>query len=222
MLEKPASVEELLSRCEQIAGLSLGELATQLKTKLPVDLKKQKGFVGQLIEVALGADGGNLAQADFAHLGIELKTLPIDFNGRVLESTYVCVVDLNPTTYIAFEQSLLYNKLAHVLWVPVAREKQRPLAEAVLGQPFLWQPSPLQKQILQQDWEHAMELVSSGRISELNARQGQYLQVRPKAAHSRVLTRASDETGAKQVTLPRGFYLRSEFTQQLLDAHLLR
>ena len=69
----PQSEAELLLRAKAIAGLTFAELATELNLPIPRDLKRNKGWVGMLIETALGAQAGSKPEQDFAHLGIELK-----------------------------------------------------------------------------------------------------------------------------------------------------
>lgn len=216
----PQTEMELMERASALAGKSIGEIAQQLQLSTPDNLKIKKGWQGQLIEKFLGADSGNLSQPDFNHLGIELKTLPIDLNGRVLESTYVCVVNLNDHQLLQWQQSSVYKKLNHVLWVPIAKHPNGSTADSRIATPFLWQPTPQQIALLQSDWEHVMNLVSLGQVDKINARQGEILQVRPKAAHSKVTTETVGKQGEKTVTLPRGFYLRASFTQQLLQSHL--
>ncbi len=70
---KPQTEQALLERAKQIAGLTLGELAAELHISVPPNLKRDKGWVGTLIEIALGASAGSKAEQDFSHLGIELK-----------------------------------------------------------------------------------------------------------------------------------------------------
>jgi DNA mismatch repair protein MutH len=67
-----------------------------------------------------------------------------------------------------------------------------------------------------------MDLIVLGQYGKLNARMGEILQVRPKAANSRVLTNATDADGEHSQTLPRGFYMRPQFTQGLVDRYLKR
>ena len=107
----PASVEILKQRAQQLAGKTIGELALELGHGMPKNLLRKKGWQGQFIEQCLGADSGNLSQPDFAHLGIELKTLPIDYQGRVQESTYVCVANLSGESHLVWQQSPVYKKL---------------------------------------------------------------------------------------------------------------
>lgn len=217
-MQPPISKAQLLERTQAIAGLTLAELAAQLQINLPVDLKRDKGTVGQLIEIALGASSGSKAEPDFPHLGIELKTLPIDRHGKPLESTYVCVAPLTGTTGVQFADSWVCRKLQQVLWVPILAEREIALADRVIGHGFLWQPSVLQYQELAQDWEELMEQISLGGLDQIRGAHGKYLQLRPKAANSKALTTGIGALGETVQTLPRGFYLKVSFTRAILAA----
>lgn len=218
MPRPPYSSVELLSHCQQIAGLTLGQLANSLQLEVPVNLQRDKGWVGQLMEHALGASAGSQALPDFPQLGIELKTLPINQLGKPLESTYVCVAPLTGVTGQLWQDSWVCRKLSHVLWLPILAERQIPLKDRVIGQGFLWQPSPDQQKLLKQDWEELMDLISLGGIANIRGAHGKVLQLRPKGADSKALTKAVGADGAPMQTLPRGFYLKSNFTQAILQA----
>lgn len=213
----PTSEQELLDRCYQLAGLTLAELAAMHRIELPVDLRREKGIVGQLLEVALGASAGSKAEPDFPHLQIELKTIPVDEQGRPLESTYVCVAPMTGFTLERFEDSWVYRKLSRVLWVPVLASRQIPLHQRVIGRAFLWQPTEHELAILRQDWEELMELLRLGKLSHIKGQHGTALQLRPKGANSQARTNALDEDGATVQALPRGFYLKTSFTSTLLQ-----
>lgn len=58
-LTPPQHEAELLQRAKSIAGLTFAELAEELKLVVPPDLKRDKGWVGMLIETALGATAGS-------------------------------------------------------------------------------------------------------------------------------------------------------------------
>ncbi len=212
----PKTIDELMQRCQQIAGKSLGEIAQELSCAVPADLMRNKGWVGQLLEACLGADAGNQAEPDFISLGIELKTLPLNANGEPKESTYVCTVSTGEYEALSWDNSWVKRKLSHVLWIPIEADSSIPLAERYIGSGWLWQPDPSEENLLKADWEELMDRLTMGEQSELTAREGQYLQVRPKAAHSRVLAKSSDSEGETVFMNPRGFYLRTVFTKQLL------
>ncbi|MBV7314246.1 DNA mismatch repair endonuclease MutH [Shewanella sp. NIFS-20-20] len=215
-IQSPQTVAELLMRAEHMAGFTLAELAQSHHVPMPANLQRDKGWVGQLIELELGATAGSKPEQDFRHLGIELKTIPINAQGRPLETTYVCVAPLTNIQGLRWQDSLVCHKLQQVLWVPIAGDRNIPLAERRIGTPFLWQPSPSQWAQLQQDWEEIMELISIGRVNHITARHGEVLQLRPKAANSRVKTASIDSAGQKQLSNPRGFYLKINFTADIL------
>lgn len=213
----PTSEAELLERCRSIAGLSLQQLADRYGIAVPDNLKRQKGWVGQLLEVALGADAQSLAEPDFRAIGVELKTLPIDLEGRPRESTYVCTVPLEEGLEADWESSWIQRKLARVLWLPVEADPSIPLGARRIGNALLWSPSPEEEARLRQDWEELNEMICMGELEQITARMGTVLQIRPKAANSRVRTRSVGAGGEAIVTNPRGYYLRPAFTRELLE-----
>lgn len=215
-MNSPQNETELLQRAKSIAGLTLGELAAELNILVPPDLKRDKGWVGMLIETALGAKAGSKAEQDFAHLGIELKTIPINSQGFPLETTFVSLAPLIQNTGVNWVTSHVRYKLSHVLWIPVQGERQIPLAERYIGNPILWQPTPEQERRLQQDWEELMDYIVLGKVEQINARLGEVLQLRPKGANSKALTKGIGQNGEVIQTLPLGFYLRKEFTAEIL------
>ncbi|MBQ4813972.1 DNA mismatch repair endonuclease MutH [Pseudoalteromonas luteoviolacea] len=212
----PLSISELMQRVEAIAGTTLGELAAQFKFKSPEDLLKEKGWPGQLIEHVLGASAGSKPVPDFEHIGVELKTLPISYQGKPLETTYVSIVPLTELTGLSWHQSSVKKKLTHVLWLPILAERDIAPVDRTIGTGFLWQPSVEQEAQLRRDWEEQIELIALGRIQEISGHLGEVMQIRPKAANSKVLTDAIGPNGGLIKTLPRGFYLKTQFTQTIL------
>ncbi|MGS2719073.1 DNA mismatch repair endonuclease MutH [Paraglaciecola aestuariivivens] len=216
--DEPNSIAELMERAESLAGLTLGEIAQIAKVKVPANFKREKGWSGQLLELCLGATAGAKTQQDFAHLGVELKTIPIDQNARPLETTYVCYAPLKHIAGIEWHTSSVRNKLQKVLWVPLDGRREVPPKDRCIATPFLWSPTIEQDQQLKNDWEELMEMISLGKIEQITAKHGQYLQLRPKAANGSALTQAIGPDGQVIHSRPRGFYLRKEFTQKVLES----
>lgn len=77
---------------------------------------------------------------DFAALGVELKTIPVDSQGRPLETTFVCVAPLTGNSGVTWESSHVRHKLKRVLWVPVEGDRAIPLAERRVGAPAAVEP----------------------------------------------------------------------------------
>lgn len=215
--QSPQSITELMERANSMAGLSLGLLAHSHNIAIPKNLKRDKGWVGQLIEHELGAMAGSKPEPDFNHLGIELKTIPINHQGKPIETTYITVAPLLNIQGMTWENSVVYHKLQKVLWIPVQGERHIPVAERKIGTPILWQPNEEEAQTIKQDWEEIMELIALGQVEKITARHGEVLQLRPKAANSRILTGSIGENGQQILTNPRGFYLKIAFTHQILS-----
>lgn len=186
----------------------------------PEHLRGHKGWVGNLLERALGASAASRDQPDFDHLGIELKTLPVDRTGKVLETTFVCTIPLRELSETPWEGSRVRRKLAHVLWVPIEGQREILVAHRRVGSAFLWRPSEEQQAALRFDWEELAGIIGRGAIESLTGKLGRFLQVRPKAANAEARTLSMDAEGTLLSTLPRGFYLRTTFTQSLLEEAL--
>lgn len=204
-----------------MAGLTVGQLASLLGFEVPPDLRRAKGFVGGLVERALGATAASRAEPDFPDLGVELKTLPVDAAGHCLESTFVCTAEVGDSADVEWEGSRLWKKMRHVLWVPVEGTRTLPVAERRIGAPFFWQPGGDEEAALRADWELLVSLMARGQFDSLSAHLGRHLQLRPKAARGSSRRRAFDEDGARSLEQPKGFYLRARFTEGLLRRHLL-
>jgi DNA mismatch repair protein MutH len=202
----PNTEVELLERAKAIAGLTLAELARAAGLGVPEDLRRAKGFVGQLVERALGASAGSRAGPDFEAIGVELK------------STFVCTIPLGHVGDLEWDDSPVRAKLRRVLFVPVEGERERPVAVRRIGEPFLWSPNVDEEADLRFDWDELSGRIGRGDVESITGHLGRFLQVRPKAADSRSRRIARDVDGAAFSALPRGFYLRATFTERVVRA----
>jgi DNA mismatch repair protein MutH len=209
----PRTEGELLASARALAGRDVDSLAGQWGIRLGDGAVHTKGKVGTLIERALGATGRSQREVDFPGLGIELKTIPVDARSTPRESTFVCTASLVDADRVEWSTSWVRTKLARVLWVPLLVD---PAGATRVGSPLLWSPSREQDEGLAHDFEEIMGRVAIGGIEGVTAFVGTWLQMRPKAAHGRVRTRAPGVDGDTVATVPRGFYLRARFTGALL------
>ena len=218
--QPPASEVELLSRCRALAGKSLGQVAAELNIAVPASRARAKGWAGQLMERYLGANAASQPEPDFVSLGIELKTIPVNRHGRARESTFVCSAPMTVVPGLRWSDSTVRHKLNRVLWVPIEADPGIMPSNSRTGNAFLWSPSPEQARILEQDWQELVEMLCFGEFDKVSAKHGKYLQIRPKAASSASLVRTTLADGEAGLTLPRGFYLRTRFTNMLLEEYL--
>jgi DNA mismatch repair protein MutH len=215
----PTTEAELLARAGELSGLRLSELAPRFAARVPADLRHAKGFVGGLLERALGATAGSRALPDFPELGVELKTLPVDRAGVPVESTFVCTIPLTEIGQVEWVDSRVRRKLSKVLWIPVEGERAMAVGERRIGQALLYVLPPEDEAVLRADWEELAGLIGRGHVEQLSGHLGRYLQIRPKAAHSRARRIGIDADGVPFAALPRGFYLRPTFTRVILARH---
>ena len=211
----PLSENELLESASRISGKTLQHIANQQGIETPDNQLHHKGWVGQLLELSLGATASSLPEPDFQHIGVELKTLPLNKNGTPKESTYVCAINLTRIES-QWAKSLVKRKLSRVVWLPIEADPDIPLAARRIGSAILWSPDEEQEATLRRDWEELMDMIATGGLEQITAHQGQYLQIRPKAANTKTLRNGINDEGEEILTLPRGFYLRTSFTKQLL------
>lgn len=216
MLTPPLTENELIERCCAIQGLTFAQLASELGILIPENPAQRKGWVGQIIEYALGASAGNQSCPDFPSLGVELKTIPVNHLGRPAESTFITTIPLLTVHQQTWETSQCFAKLKRVLWVPIEGCSTIPFQSRRIGVGIIWSPNLEQQRILANDWSELTLMIGTGKLSQINATMGEYLQVRPKAANAKSLCYGFDEEGNKIQTLPRGFYLRSRFTAEII------
>jgi DNA mismatch repair protein MutH len=224
----PVSEQALLNKAQSLAGFTLAEIATEAGIDIPKDLKRNKGWIGLLLEHVLGATASSRPEPDFPHLGVELKTLPIDNLGKPLETTFVSVAPLVGLVGVNWKNSWVRKKLSKVLWVPIiaknlnneSHKTSIPLAQRQIGTAFIWSPSSAEEKLLAMDWQELTDMIALGNVEKINGKHGQVLQLRPKAANSQAKTQAFDKHGKPFMTLPRGFYLKIPFTQMILKKYL--
>jgi DNA mismatch repair protein MutH len=216
MTPSPTSIDELFARAQALAGTTVGRLLHDLGLEASADPVRTKGSAGEVLELALGATGGSSRVHDFPALGVELKTIPVNAAGSPLESTYVCTLSLSDAESQEWDTSWVRAKLARVLFVPLVGAHGLPWKERVIGAPVLWSPTAAQDGVLRGDFDDVVGLIGVGRIEELTAHRGRWLQVRPKARDGSVRTIAWGSDGEAIATVPRGFYLRARFTGALL------
>ncbi len=210
-----ATLDGLVARAAALVGRSIADLAAEAERVAPAGGVRTKGRVGELVEVLLGATGGSgERRVDFPSLGVELKTIPVDAAGRPHESTFVCAVRIDED--VDFDASWVKRKLACVLFVPIVGAKRSSLPERVAGRPVVWRPTPAQLDQLRADYDDIMGLIGAGRVEDVSAHLGRYMQLRPKARDGTPRALAFGRDGERIPTVPRGFYLRARVTEALL------
>ncbi len=218
-MEPPRSPEDLgtlVARARRVAGRSVAELARASGYRVPAQLSRHKGFVGQLLEVVLGADAGSESRPDFTRLGVELKTLPIRADGTPTQSTFVCKAQIDGSEPFEFQSTSLWHKLACVLFVPVEGDPAIALGARRFGMPFLWRPDGGDIARLEADWRAIAGRIRAGELEQVTGHDGEVLQLRPKGLDGRERVMGIGAEGWLVPMPPRGWYLRPAFTASLI------
>lgn len=196
----------------------MGELAARLGYRVPRTLTVNKGFIGQLAEVALGASAGSDPEPDFPALGVELKTLPVSPDGKPREATYICQARLGGDAALALADSYLMAKLQRILFLPIL-DTGESLPERRFGMPLLWTPTPGDLDLLGQDYAELQARIQLGQADDITTRDGVALHLRPKAVSSAERTTGRSEEGWLVPVRPKAWYLRTSFTHEILARH---
>ena len=210
----------LLRHARALIGVNLADLADGLGLPAPAGRVRTKGWSGQIIERELGVDTGGARGPDFAALGIELKTVPVDARQEPLESTAVCQIDPIAIAADSWATSYVRHKLGRVLWVALqVPGPTAPVGERTVAAVCLWSPSPEEEAVLAADFEgFVRDYFRRGRAAEITGHQGRALQVRPKGRDAADLRRAYDAGGNPVQIGKCGFYLRPAFVGRILRA----
>jgi DNA mismatch repair protein MutH len=207
-----------LAHAAALVGVTLAELADGLGLPVPAGHLRTKGWSGQIIERELGAGDSNGRGQDFAALGIELKTVPVNRDMVPHESTAVCQIDPIEIAGESWETSYLRKKLGQVLWIALqVPDRPASVGDRQVVAVRLWVPSPDEEALLAADFEmFVREYFRRGRAAEITGHQGQILQVRPKGRNAADRRRAFGPSGEPIEIGKCGFYLRPSFVARLL------
>jgi DNA mismatch repair protein MutH len=219
--ERAAKLEGLLAHARALVGVELGELADQLGIPAPpLGAVRTKGWAGQVIERELGVETGGAHGPDFRELAVELKTVPVDAELVPFESTAVCLIDPIGIAGESWATSYARGKLARVLFVALATEPGRRVAERRVSAVRLWSPSREEDEVLRADFELFVRgYFRRGRAAAITGHLGRALQVRPKGKNAADLRDSYDEEGRPTRIGKMGFYLRPSFVATILKPH---
>ncbi len=178
---------------------------------MPAGALRSKGWAGRVIERELGAGDGGGQGPDFADLGVELKTVPVDRHLSPAESTAVCHIDPVAIAGESWATSYVRKKLARVLLVALEVEPGQvaSVGDRRVVAVRLWSPSSDEENLLRTDFElFVRDYFRCGRAAEITGHLGKVLQVRPKARRASDLRLAFGADG-KPTRIGRcGFYHR--------------
>lgn len=212
----PKTLGQLLAYCQAIAGKTVAQVAQKHAVELIDNLQFNRGWLGNLIELALGAQAGSKPTQDFIELGVELKTLAITPTGGAKSDVFVSSLPTNSYMMQAWETSHVFYKLKKILFVPVESNPEVPLGQRRIGKAFFWSPNAQELEQMRQDWELIMQILTQHDYNALKSNVGKLLCVRVKALNSKQNVASKDLDGFNLNLPPLSFYLRRSFLNEIL------
>lgn len=158
--------ESLLKHAKSLKGKKIHDL---LAGK---DFDSGKGAIGNIIErEGFGIANNNDARPDFAHLGIELKALPlkVDAKGglRVKERTKVCSINYKELIKERWDASHAKSKLIKILFVFYRYDSKSPNHSQILDF-HLFHLGNADEPLISSDWHRTQQRVQDGKAHELS------------------------------------------------------
>src|SRR4029079_2646417 len=186
-----------MAHARALVGVELGELADALGLPVPVGRVRTKGWSGQVLEHELGVAVGGTRGPDFAALGIELKTVPVDAELTPRESTAVCQIDPIAIAADSWGTSYVREKLQRVLFVALeVPPDDDSVGARRVAAVRLWSPDAVEERAMRADFELFVRgYFRRGRTSEITGHLGHVMQVRPKGKNARDLRDGYDADG---------------------------
>ncbi len=166
----PSSVKSIVSYAKQLKGYTLREKCGK---EIENHGYKGKGNFGQLVEkFYFGYEPNSKAEADFAQVGMELKSSPLKTlkNGEIRSKERLV---LNIINYLKvhkeeFENSTFWKKNAHLLLIFYLHDKERDLLDYLIKLVDDWRYPNQDLLIIKQDWETINQKIKDGKAHELS------------------------------------------------------
>lgn len=111
-------LEEAKRKIDALAGKKFGQVLTEEQM---VDIIKNKGKSGQLLEITVGL---KLSNTDLDFEDGELKTNKCDKTGKALETMFITQISKIIDELLSgkeFYESKLYKKISNLLYVPISK-----------------------------------------------------------------------------------------------------
>ncbi|WP_410986007.1 Sau3AI family type II restriction endonuclease [Bacillus paranthracis] len=170
------TIEELMEKAREAEGKTFGEIDTTNR----LANAKSKGGLGQVIEEGFfGYEVNSNAEADFKHIGIELKVTPFKQNKNgslsAKERLVLNIINYMEEVHTHFETSSFWKKNEKLLlmfyeWVSGVDRKDFHITKSLL---FTYPEADLE--IIKQDWETIVNKIRAGKAHELSEGDTNYL-----------------------------------------------
>ena len=212
------SIDSIMEYAQGLIGRTFGEID---KNERLAD-NKGKGNLGQIVEESyFGYDINSRAEADFSHVGVELKVTPFKVNKNKTISAKERLV-LNIINYMEeyqkdFYESSFWKKNNKLLLVFYQWKKELKRKDYTVKDIMLHEFSEEDLLVIKDDWETIINKIKQGKAHELSESDTNYLAACPKGANK---SSVRQQPFSDKVAMQRAFSLKSSYMTSLIRKRL--
>lgn len=208
------SVDSILEYANKLVGRTFGEIDKYSR----LEGNKGKGNLGQVVEESyFGYDVNSRAEADFAHVGIELKVTPYKVNKNKTISAKERLV-LNIINYMeeykkSFYESSFWKKNKELLLVFYEWQKELDRKDYIVKDVMLHKFSEEDLIVIKKDWETIVNKIKAGKAHEISEADTNYLGACSKGANKNSVRQ---QPFSEILAMQRAFSLKSSYMTHLI------
>lgn len=212
------SKDSILEYANKLIGKTFGEIDKYDR----LENNKGKGNLGQVVEESyFGYDVNSRAEADFAHVGIELKVTPYKVNKNKTISAKERLV-LNIINYMeeykkSFEESSFWTKNKELLLVFYEWKKELERKDYIVKDVMLHNFSQEDLIVIKNDWQTIVDKIKDGKAHEISEADTNYLAACPKGANKNSVR---NQPFSDILAMQRAFSLKSSYMTYLIRNRL--
>ena len=212
------SIDSIMEYAEGLIGKTFGEIDKNER----LGDNRGKGNLGQVVEESyFGYDINSIAEADFSHVGVELKVTPFKVNKNKTISAKERLV-LNIINYMEeykkdFYESSFWQKNNKLLLVFYQWKKELDKKDYVVKDIMLHEFSEEDLVVIKDDWNTIVNKIKEGKAHELSEGDTNYL-----AACSKGVNRNSVriQPFSNELAMQRAYSLKSSYMTSLIRKRL--
>lgn len=211
------SIDSIVEYAKNIRGKTFGDIDQFYR----LEKNGGKGNLGQVVEESyFGYEVNSKAEADFSHVGVELKVTPYKINKNKTISAKERLV-LNIINYMeeykkTFETSSFWNKNEKLLLIFYEWKRELEKKDYNITDVMFHQFSEEDLIVIRSDWETIVNKIREGKAHEISEADTNYLGACSKGANKNSLR---EQPFSDTLAMQRAFSLKSSYMTCLLRKH---
>lgn len=182
----PSNKNSIIEYAKKLKGKSLRQVCD---SKILEHLYSGKGNFGQVLEkFYFGYEPNSLAEADFAQIGMELKSSPLkqltNNEFRSKERLVLNIINYLNVVNQNFETSDFYKKNASILLIFYLHQAGFDILDYIIKLVDEWSFPSTDLEIIKKDWEFITKKIADGKAHELSEGDTFYLGACTKGANA--------------------------------------